>query len=167
MGWISTYERIHGKRDEDAEDPTIIMPLTFSAFANACVPPPRPDSATARGNRKIEIYFSDSSKTRREVITHVFKPLLGDIFAFNVVDSLFESLGIKDDSSYLLKVNIVFRNEKLRVIVQRVAQFLLFAWSVFWRMVHDIVHKRGSAERLLFAVFTHDTLATGKGDEGA
>lgn len=106
MGWVSTYEMINGKREEDIDTSSSNSPpLKFSSFANACVPPPKPDSSTARGNRKIEIYFSDSSKTRREIITHVFKPLLGDIFSFNVVDSIFDSLGIMDDADYLLKVN--------------------------------------------------------------
>jgi hypothetical protein len=107
MGWVSTYDMVNGNR-EDANGtlvPSKSEPLTFATFANACVVPKTPDSATAKDNRKIEVYFSDSSKTRRDVLVHVFKPLLGDIFAFNVVNSIFGALGILDDSEYLMKVS--------------------------------------------------------------
>ncbi|CAB9516100.1 Rab3 GTPase-activating protein non-catalytic subunit [Seminavis robusta] len=107
MGWVSTYDMVNGKREEPNDAMLITTkaePLTFATFANACVPPKTPDSPQARDNRKIEVYLSDSSKTRRDVLVHIFKPLLGDIFAFSVVNSIFGALGIMDDGEYLLKV---------------------------------------------------------------
>ena len=111
MGWVSTYEMVHGKRvgDDDINEgpkPPSTEPLAFATFANACVVPKKTDSPTARDNRQLEVYFSDSSKTRRDVLVHIFKPLLGDIFAYNVVNSVFQALGILDDSEYLLKVGL-------------------------------------------------------------
>jgi len=108
MGWVSTYDMVHGKRagdsQQDSQGQQQLSPLTFSTFASACVVPKTPETPAARDNRKIEVYLSDSSKARRDVLVHVFKPLLGDIFAFNVVNSIFGALGILDDSEYLLKV---------------------------------------------------------------
>ena len=112
MGWVSTYEMVNGKRAEEPEPNTFRpkkTPLKFAAFANACVAPKAPDTPTAKGNRKIEVYLSDSSKTRKDVLVHIFKPLLGDIFAFNVVNSIFGALGILDDDDYLLKVSLCVR----------------------------------------------------------
>jgi hypothetical protein len=109
VSWVSTYEMVHGKRvgddgvNEETNSPSK-EPLAFSTFANACVVPKKIDSPTARDNRQLEVYLSDSSKTRRDVLVHIFKPLLGDIFAYNVVNSIFQALGILDDSEYLLKV---------------------------------------------------------------
>lgn len=107
MGWVSTYDMVNGNRSMDnqasdgaRENP---QPITFATFANACVVPKTPDTPAARDSRKIEVYLSDSSKTRREVLVHVFKPLLGDVFSFNVVNSIFGALGILEDSEYLLK----------------------------------------------------------------
>jgi hypothetical protein len=78
--------------------------LNFSTFANACVSPKIDESTNSQKNPKIEVYLSDSSKTRREILVHIFKPLLGDIFAFNVVNSIFGALGIVEDSDYLLRL---------------------------------------------------------------
>ena len=107
MGWVSTYDMVNGNRiidsqesDGDRQNP---QPITFATFASACVVPRTPDTPAARDSRKIEVYLSDSSKTRREVLVHVFKPLLGDVFSFNVVNSIFGALGILEDSEYLLK----------------------------------------------------------------
>lgn len=114
MGWVSTYEMVHGKRagDDDIHEGTKLPrleQLAFATFANACVVPKKTDSPTARDNRQLEVYLSDSSKTRRDVLVHIFKPLLGDIFAYNVVNSIFQALGILDDSEYLLKVRLACR----------------------------------------------------------
>ena len=107
MGWVSAHDMVNGKRSTDSQTSDgarqNAQPITFATFAGACVVPKTPDSPTARDNRKIEVYLSDSSKTRREVLVHIFKPLLGDIFAFNVVNSIFGALGILEDSEYLLK----------------------------------------------------------------
>ena len=109
MGWVSTYDMVNGKRTEEnrGDMSNIAKPklelMRFSTFANACVPPKMDDYANAQGNRKIEVYLSDSSKTRRDILVHIFKPLLGDIFAFNVVNSIFGALGTVEDSDYLLK----------------------------------------------------------------
>ena len=57
------------------------------------------------GDEGYRVHLSDSSKTRREVLVYIFKPLLGDVFAFSSVNQVFETLGIKDDFDYISKVS--------------------------------------------------------------
>lgn len=102
--WTAAYEKITKTLvDKDIQD----YPrghFRFYAFASACVPPKDWMKAIYdldKGGYKV--YLHDSSKTRKEILVRIFKPLLGDVFSFKVVNQLFESLGIKDDNEYLLK----------------------------------------------------------------
>lgn len=104
VGWTSTYEKVTGLNIDADIEPVRTEPLLFATFAKACVPPSE-KNAPNTGVGRHATYLSDSSRTRRDVLVHIFKPLLGDIFAFNVVNSIFECLGIADDYSYLLKVS--------------------------------------------------------------
>jgi hypothetical protein len=104
-GWTKTYEKVTGKSiDEDLQQPSN-GPLKFCIFSHACVPPKRGLQAPTNEDGGYRIYLSDSSRTRKDALEHIFKPLLGDVFAFNVVQQTFESLGIKHDYQYLLKVS--------------------------------------------------------------
>jgi hypothetical protein len=104
-GWTKTYEKVTGKSiDEDVQEPSN-DPLKFWIFSNACVSPKKWLEAPTNEDDSYRIYLSDSSRTRKDVLEHIFKPLLGDVFAFNVVQQTFESLGIKRDYQYLLKVS--------------------------------------------------------------
>lgn len=104
-GWTATYEKITKNLvDRDISDPPK-DPLRFYAFASACVPPKDWMKAVydiEKGG--YEVYLHDSSKTRKEILVRIFKPLLGDVFSFSVVNQMFEALGIKKDHEYLLKV---------------------------------------------------------------
>ena len=86
------YGKIHRVDHERAV--TDLNGSTFFEFASACVYPEGRQSETLQ---KLPIYFSDSSRTRKDVVVHVYKPLLADIFSFNVVYSIFEMLGIRKD----------------------------------------------------------------------
>ena len=105
VGWTSTYEKITKKSIDDDVLQYPTDPMQFHAFASACVAPKKwmeaPFDADSGG---YTLYLSDSSKTRKDMLVRIFKPLLGDIFSFNVVNQIFESLGIKNDYEYMLKV---------------------------------------------------------------
>ena len=104
-GWTKTYEKVTGKSiDEDVQQPSS-DPLKFYIFSHACMPPKRWLEAPTNKDGGYRIYLSDSSRTRKDVLEYIFKPLLGDVFAFNVVQQTFDSLGIKNDYQYLLKVS--------------------------------------------------------------
>lgn len=103
-GWTKTYEETMGKSvDGENSDPPQ-EPLEFYNFAKACVAPINWLDSTAEEDGGYRIYLSDSSRTRRDVLIHIFKALLGDIFSYSVVNQVFESLGVKSDSRYLLRV---------------------------------------------------------------
>lgn len=106
MAWLTMHETVTGKSiDADIIEQTRPV-LQFWSFAKACSDSKQSIPATSTSSSKRHsIHLTDSTKSRKEVLVHIFKPLLRDIFAFNVVDSVFDSLGIKDDSEYLLKVS--------------------------------------------------------------
>ncbi|KAL3941734.1 MAG: hypothetical protein SGBAC_003946, partial [Bacillariaceae sp.] len=103
-GWTATYEKITKRLVDDDCLKSPKEPLHFHSFAAACVPPKDWMDAVydlKRGGYKV--YLSDSSKTRKEILVRIFRPLLGDVFSFKVVNQLFDALGIGKDYDYLLK----------------------------------------------------------------
>jgi hypothetical protein len=152
-GWTKTYEKVTGKSiDEDVQEPSN-DPLKFWIFSNACVSPKKWLEAPTNEDDSYRIYLSDSSRTRKDVLEHIFKPLLGDVFAFNVVQQTFESLGIKRDYQYLLKVsNTVDTSRFFNAI-------LLTQSSVLWRVVHDAISKKRRKESAIFSAFADNPLA--------
>lgn len=98
IGWKSTFDRVM-KINLDEDVPSTGAVLRFSHFASACM---ETGDAVAKG-AKIMIYFSDSSRTRRDMLVHVFKPLLSDVFTSRVVNTVFDFMGISNDHGYLLK----------------------------------------------------------------
>jgi len=101
MGWVDAYEHV---TDRPLEDETSVNPMKKVRLATvftSCVAPSHAVSPSQPSG--LRIYFSDSSRTRKEVLVHVFKALLGDIFSLNVVVNAFDALGIRDDTDYILK----------------------------------------------------------------
>ena len=99
MAWASTYEQVTGK-SLDADISSNSRPsILFSEFAASCAFP----ELSGKSKSPLKIYFSDSSRTRRELLVHIFKPLLADVFSFNTVSSVFENLGIRSDFKYTEK----------------------------------------------------------------
>jgi len=99
MAWASTHEQVTSTSlDADVSDKSR-SPILFSEFAASCVFPEMND----KSKPPLKIYFSESSRTRRDLVAHVFKPLLADVFSFNTVSSIFENLGILSDYKYTEK----------------------------------------------------------------
>lgn len=100
VGWASLYEEcVDVDLDEDVPSVDIgAKKATFSQFATSCTLPNDPNEA-----QRLRIYFSQSSRTRKDILNHVFKPLLADVFSFKVVYSIFDSMAIQDDVPYLSK----------------------------------------------------------------
>eukprot|EP00980_Cylindrotheca_fusiformis_P005922 scaffold1246_cov134-Cylindrotheca_fusiformis.AAC.14 len=131
-GWTATYEKItRNPVDQDILD-SPKEPVKFHAFASACVPPKDwMEAVYDVDNGGYKVYLSDSSRTRKEILLRIFKPLLGDVFSFNVVNNVFEALGIAKDHEYLLKVQID-RCTVFRSLITRTNNSRL----VFWGMVY-------------------------------
>ena len=103
--WIKTYEKVTGI-SVDAEIPDVPTGgLMFHTFAKACTPPKDWLEAPPNDDGTYRIYLSDSSRTRLDLLIHIFKPLLGDIFAFKSTHELFEILDVQEDYDYKLKVS--------------------------------------------------------------
>jgi hypothetical protein len=76
--------------------------MTFVQFASCCVFPSIDDIVGSKKHSvQINIYFNASSRSRRSILEHIFQPLLFDVFAFTVVNSIFDSFGIREDVKYL------------------------------------------------------------------
>jgi len=99
--WIETHDSIHGIQtnlDSKKSSKQLGM-IRFSAFSKAC------SSAKSTKDDTLKVHFCDSTKDRKAALMHVFHPFLQDIFVFNVVNSIFEKMGISDDLDNLLKVS--------------------------------------------------------------
>ena len=97
-GWASTFEKVTGSPITDTGEARKEQALRFSAFASSVVYPDNDD----KPGDKMQIYFSDSTRTRLDIEIHVFKPLLG-WFSSGVVAQFFDVLKIKDDATYVQK----------------------------------------------------------------
>ena len=100
IGWATTHEQVTGSTLEPIAEIITATRLPFSKLFNSCA---FPNESVEASQSTLRIYFADSSRTRRDVIAYVFNPLLGDIFAFNMVYTVFDALGIRDDSNYMLQ----------------------------------------------------------------
>lgn len=108
MAWLTMHETVTGTSVDAAVVKQTRPVLPFWAFAKACSDPKQVIPViNGRINIRHNIYLTDSTKSRKEVLVHIFKPLLRDIFAFNVVSSIFESMGIEDETDYLLRVSLI------------------------------------------------------------
>ena len=139
LAWIDTYEAVT-RHKIDAELSTgvkIEKPLTLARFAKCCEP-------SSGGG----IDLCDSTKDRTSVLVHLFRPLLGDIFVFKVVNSVFDKMGILKDKGRAQR----YFGEWFMSLPAPVAakSSLLDTWSspVRWLqdMVSDIVDEFIAAE---------------------
>jgi hypothetical protein len=56
-------------------------------------------------NQRIFIELCDSSKERAVILSHLFRPLLKDIFVFKVVNSIFTILGLNQNFPLMERVS--------------------------------------------------------------
>jgi hypothetical protein len=154
-GWTSTYEKITKKLIDDDVVQYPAESMKFHEFASALQPPKKyMEAEFDTDNGGYSVHLSDSSKTRREILVRIFKPLLGDIFSFNVVNQLFEALGIKKDCEYLLKVR-----QSLRSIC--FSWFTSHSFVVLWRVVHLSFRESGDEESDFCGRFAYKQMVAG------
>lgn len=101
LGWLTTYEQVMNVSIDSDTGGAITGNMHFATFASCCE---FPSETEGLDTRKVKIYFSDSSRTRRDLIVRLFRPLLSDMFSFGVVNGVLEALRIKDDEEYALKL---------------------------------------------------------------
>jgi len=98
MSWIETYEEVTGGPLLGINDNSSKF-LKFSSFFKACHMQSSSSSdvyykAGTADRSIISIELCDSSKDRIVILSHVFSPLLKDIFVFKTVNLVFNSLGL-------------------------------------------------------------------------
>eukprot|EP00523_Entomoneis_sp_CCMP467_P004419 CAMPEP_0168749498 /NCGR_PEP_ID=MMETSP0724-20121128/16748_1 /TAXON_ID=265536 /ORGANISM="Amphiprora sp., Strain CCMP467" /LENGTH=1442 /DNA_ID=CAMNT_0008797411 /DNA_START=144 /DNA_END=4472 /DNA_ORIENTATION=- len=99
LGWADVYQKVvQTDVDEGDETANKAGTLKFYKFASSCVFP----SANQSKTKMMKIYLSESTRTRNEILQHIFQPLLG-FFSSGVVGSVFGVLGIREDYSYVLR----------------------------------------------------------------
>ena len=104
IGWTSVYEKITKTLIDDGIPPISTTPMLFYEFASSLEPPKKYlEEDYDLKNSGYKVYFSDSTKTRREILARVFKPLLGDVFSFGSVSQVFDALGTRKDGEYVMK----------------------------------------------------------------
>ena len=103
-GWTSTFLKI---TKEEIDKDTIAHSqntMMFYEYASSLVAPKNWAKAGLDGvNTPYAIFLSDSSRTRRDIVSRIFRPLISDVFSFKVVNDIFGSLGIQKNHEYKLK----------------------------------------------------------------
>lgn len=116
LSWMTTAETVSGVYLDNSVIKKKRAVALFSTFASSCCHLDQIKATDQMGVR-YKISFCDSSRTRKEILVHIFKPLLNDIFSFCVTNTILEYLGLRDDIDYLQRVS--FRSDELLPSVQR------------------------------------------------
>jgi len=74
--------------------------MKFATFAKCCL---QSSHETELTGFPIKIFLCDSTKDRNKVLTHIFRPLICDVFSMKAVREVFEYLGIYRDREILLR----------------------------------------------------------------
>jgi Rab3 GTPase-activating protein regulatory subunit N-terminus len=137
MGWASTYQKVT-RINLDEETHSGESALHFWSFASGCQE--SNEIVSSKGASKIKVFFSNSSKTRRDILVHVFKPLLSDIFSSRTSSSIFDTLGTGNDHSYVQKC---FGEWAMTLPIRELYhKGLLAAQSPLTRFLKDIAAKQ-------------------------
>ncbi len=101
MSWIETNEEVCGSIDSDL--PTMESNLTFPTWSKGFLQD-QGSSTFPRNNCGDPIlYLCDSTRDRKNILLHIFKPLTKDIFIFKTTNQIFECMGIHKDYEKLLQ----------------------------------------------------------------
>ena len=104
LSWMTTAETVSGVYLDNSVIQKKRAVALFSSFTSSCCHLDQIKD-TKQMISRFKIYFCDSSRTRKEILIHIFKPLLKDIFSFSVTNTVLEYLGLRDDIDYLQKVS--------------------------------------------------------------
>jgi len=143
MSWIKTYEEVSGRCLHSTIDEASThlgegalinkgrrKLLRFSALFKAChmqsIAENRFHWTESEQNQRILIELCDSSKERAVILSHLFRPLLKDIFVFKVVNSIYTILGLNQNFPLMERVSNHpdhFLSFFIRIIVIKVLSF--------------------------------------------
>jgi len=101
-GWIETYEKVCGYSIDSDLPAQVESQMTFATFAKGCLQGV-PASFQNNKAQTLELYLCDSTRDRKQILLHLFRPLTEDIFTLKTVHQVFDHMGILGDFDTLLQ----------------------------------------------------------------
>jgi hypothetical protein len=106
LSWIDRYEDISNQKLTSTVLPSanveVDTPLRFSAFYKVCCMDQALIQQITNGlglrEERLHLSLIDSTRDRVATLTHIFRPLLKDVFVSKAVNSIFNHLGLGGDS---------------------------------------------------------------------
>ncbi len=138
ISWITTAENVYG-HSIDVNISPIDTHLSFSVWSKGCLQDIQ-DAATYSRNDDGHpiLYLCDSTRDRKKILLHVFKPLTKDIFVFKTTQQIFEHMGIEKDFDVLLQYYGEWFMSLPKSILEKEC---LGIWCPTVRWLHDIVQQ--------------------------
>jgi hypothetical protein len=104
QNWIHTIEKVTGCTIDSSQLPDEeSREMNFFTFARCCLQSNHETVSTQNGNHKVKIFLCASTRERKKVLVHIFRPLIIDRFTIKPVREVFELLGIYHDRDVLLQ----------------------------------------------------------------
>ena len=100
-------------------------------------------SNAEEGERLSKIYLCESTRDRKKILYHLFRPLLKDVFIFKTTQQIFVSMGIYNDYDKLLQY---FGEWFMSLPGKEATNASLGDWCPMVRWLQDII--RGCFERM-------------------
>jgi hypothetical protein len=150
MTWIKTYETVTKENIDTNLMFQLEACLGFSIFAKACI---RPDVTKIQRNHdfKLKLFLCDSTRDRKEVLLHIFRPLIVDLFSMKTTHDILCHLGISKDFEQIL----LYYGEWFMTLPEKDAVLQSKGvWCPALRWLHDIVVE-----------MFHDKVCEGEQDE--
>jgi len=104
LSWIKTHEEVTERGIDCDLQRLEEEPVVFSVFAKAClqdIQGSKPLPKNDKGERKL--FLCDSTRDRKVILMHVFRPLLKDVFSYKTTQKIFKQMGLIDEHNALLK----------------------------------------------------------------
>lgn len=138
LSWIQTAEKVHG-RSIDADISLAESNLTFSIWSKGCLQDSQGSTEYKRNSDGDPVlYLCDSTRDRKNILLHIFKPLTKDIFIFKTTQQMFEQMGIHNDYNVLLQYYGEWFMSLPKAILEKEC---LGIWCPTVRWLHDIVQE--------------------------
>ena len=138
LSWIATAEKVYGCSVDQGitiQDSN----LSFSIWSKGCLQDLQGSTSYQRDDDGNPIlYLCDSTRDRKNILLHIFRPLTKDIFVFKTTQYIFEQMGIQNDHKTLLQ----YYGEWFMSLPQAVLEKESHGtWCPSVRWLHDIVQE--------------------------
>ena len=153
IAWLETAKKVVGSIDGSICSSG--SKITFSCWSRGCLQDYQDTSMYQRSEDGHPlIYLCDSTRDRKNILGHILRPLLKDIFTLKTIKTIFEEMGIQKDNEVLLQYYGEWFMSLSKAILE---QHFLGIYSPPVRWLHDIaqqsvsiiVEKKENSDELL------------------